>query len=77
MVYNATGDNLQYRLAAVLTLGFLCEDFEPGFIQPDIMNRILGAILENIMPNQIDLTRISVRAFARAAPSTAENFKND
>ena len=40
------------------------------------MNSILYALLQNINPNDIQLTQIAMRAFARAAPSTSRNFQH-
>ena len=58
-------------------LGFICEDVEPQCISEDNMNLIIGGLLANIIPTHIDLTRIAIRAFARAAPVTSRNFVND
>jgi len=36
---------------------------------------ILSALLFNVFPDQIDLTRIAMKAFSRAAPITHRNFQ--
>jgi len=38
------------------------------------MNSILGALLANVHPNQLEITSIAMKAFARAAPITSRNF---
>jgi hypothetical protein len=35
----------------------------------------LPAVLNNIIPGQIQLTQIAMKAFGRAAPITEKNFK--
>jgi len=41
------------------------------------MNNILYAVLKNIFPEHLELTRIAIKAFARAAPYTNRNFRID
>lgn len=62
------------RLASIQTLGFLCEDLEPEDISADLLNSILGSVLQNIIPDQKELSLIAIKAFARAAPVTNRNF---
>jgi hypothetical protein len=40
------------------------------------MNIILGALLENVIPEQVELIGISMKAFARSAHLTNRNFKH-
>jgi len=44
------------RLGALYTLGFICEDIEPEIMNPEQMNMIFGALLENVLPDQVQLT---------------------
>ena len=39
------------------------------------MNNILSALLYNVFPDQLELTRIAIKAFSRAAPITNKNFQ--
>lgn len=71
---NANSDDLNIRLASVLTLGFICEDIDPKYLSADQLNLILPAVLMNVIPDQIMLTQIAMKAFARAAPITEQNF---
>ena len=53
------------------------EEVGPEDISPDKMNLILSALLTNINENNaIDLIRMAVKAFARAAPITNRNFQD-
>jgi importin subunit beta-1 len=71
---NANSDDLNVRLASIQTLGFICEDIDPKFLSADQLNMILPAVLMNVIPDQILLTQIAMKAFARAAPITEQNF---
>lgn len=72
---NANSDDLNVRLASVLTLGFICEDIDPKYLSAEQLNFILPAVLMNVIPDQIPLTQIAMKAFARAAPITEKNFE--
>jgi importin subunit beta-1 len=48
MSSNANSENYNIKLAAVQTLGFLCEDLDPANLSPDQLNDIFGAVLPNI-----------------------------
>ncbi len=53
------------------------EEVYPTDISPDQMNYVLSALLTNLNENNsIDLIRIAVKAFARAAPVTNRNFQS-
>lgn len=67
-------EDFNVRHASLLTLGFICEDINTGSIDETNMNSILYALLENIFPDSLELTRVSMKAFARAAPITEKNF---
>lgn len=60
-----------------MTLGYLCEDIEPCYIEESQMNDILYACLSNVSKDNIKISQIAVRAFARAAPYTNKNFQVD
>lgn len=53
---NANSDDLNVRLASVLTLGFICEDIDPKYLSAEQLNLILPAVLMNVIPDQIVLT---------------------
>ena len=72
---NANSENVNERLASLQTLGFICEDINPECLPDDQMNLILSAVLTNVFPEQIELTNIAMKAFARAAPITDKNFR--
>lgn len=54
-------------MASLQTLGYLSEDLDPKVIPAGEMNNILFAVLSNINPQAIELTKQSVKAFSRAA----------
>lgn len=62
------------RLASIQTLGFICEDISPQFLGQENMNSILFAVLSNVTPSHLDLSKIALKAFSRAAPITDKNF---
>ena len=72
---NANSPDLNVRLASLLTLGFICEDIAAECLSEETLNQILSAVLTNIFPDQIELTKIAIKAFSRAAPITDRNFK--
>ena len=74
LAQNSGVESITTRLASVQTLGYLCEDLDPEDISADLVNQILGAVLQNIQPNQKELSAIAIKAFARAAPVTNRNF---
>lgn len=74
---NAQHDDPSVRLASIQTLGYICEDLDDQYISAENMDSILFAVLENINPQNLEMTRISIKAFARAAPLTGRNFEND
>jgi len=71
---NAESNDLNVRLASLQTLGFICEDIDPASLNQVDMNNILFAVLSNIIPQELTLTRIAMKAFSRAAPITSKNF---
>lgn len=73
---NAESNDFNIRLASVQTLGNICEDVDPGYFSEDIINSILYALLQNIFPEQIELTKLATSAFSKAAPITSRNFPN-
>ena len=71
---NSNSDDDNVKLASLVTLGFICEDINPECLSPDNMNQILSAVLTNVYPDKIELTKIAMKAFSRAAPITDKNF---
>lgn len=75
LVGNAQSTQRNIKTASVMTLGFLTEDLDINFIDPNQMNQVLYAFLSNIDHSDTDLTRIAAKAFSRAAPVTKRNFE--
>jgi hypothetical protein len=67
-------ENFSFRMASLLTLGYISEDLDIQYISVDEMNSILYAVLSNLSSGNQELARIASVAFDRAAPFTARNF---
>lgn len=74
MTTNAQVQELNIKLASLFTLGFICEDINPECLSIEELNAILFALLSNVDLNNIEITQIAMKAFARAAPITDKNF---
>ena len=65
MASNSTSDNPEFRLAAVQSLGFLCE-FLDLYFEKDLGIENIGSILHsmicNIDKDRLELTKIAVKA---------------
>jgi importin subunit beta-1 len=48
---NSNSDQLNIRLASIQTLGFICEDIDPSYLNSDNLNEILSALLTNVFPH--------------------------
>lgn len=58
------------RYSSLLTFGYICEDVDPTCLSQDDLQSIMPGVLNNIDPSNVDLTKIAIKAFARAAPIT-------
>ena len=74
MCNTAQSNDINVRLASLHVIGFICEDINPKDLSDNDMSSILFAVLSNVVPDQIELTQIAIKAFARAAPITDKNF---
>lgn len=67
---NAAHENIDYKNAALQTLGYICDEISAEDINNELKNRIVLALTTNITAN-IDLkksTLLAVRAFFQALP---------
>jgi len=76
MAEQSQSSNLQVRLSSILTLGYLCEDLSPETFSQDELNKILGSLLSNVFPENVELTSTAMQAFRRASHCTGSNFQN-
>lgn len=74
MESNATGENMQYRHAAMLTLGQLSEFIEGEPLTQLQVGQMLHSTIVNITSTNLPLTKIAVETLLRLLPSTAECF---
>ena len=58
------------RYAAILTFGYICEDVHPSNLKSEDLGSIIPGVLNNIDESNVELTKIAIKAFARAAPIT-------
>ena len=69
-------ENYHFKLAAIQMLGLFMEKLNPRDIQDDDVNLMWNTMLNNITPENIELTQIVSKAIARLAPATVKNFQN-
>jgi len=48
---NAQGTSVEYKLASLETLGYICEELPEGILNPSQVDIILSALISNIMPH--------------------------
>lgn len=73
---NAGHENLDYKNAALQTLGYICDEIAPEDINNELKNRVVLALTSNINANP-DLkksTLLAVKAFFQALPFASQNF---
>jgi len=61
-------------MAGIHNLGLVMEALLPTDLQEADINRIWSTMLNNIDPENLDLTRIVSKSIARLAPATEANF---
>eukprot|EP00347_Sterkiella_histriomuscorum_P015054 403358482 len=65
------------RFGSLQAIGFICEDVDPEYFTKDELNNIFGVLLQNVDTVNIELTQITMKAFARAAYLTKSCFESD
>ena len=73
----ADSSEVQFKYAALQTLGFVCEDLDPTEFTQNDVNSILFSLLSNINPSNDHFTEISLRALLRATPITPFYFQEE
>jgi hypothetical protein len=77
MQENSTNEDNHFRLASVQTLGLLCEFLDQYIdkqLRPEQIGQVLHATICNIDAQQIELSRIAIKALQRIIPYTEQNF---
>ena len=57
-------------MAGIYTLGLIQETLQTSDFKTEDLNRIWETMLQNISPQNVELTRIVAAAIGRLAPST-------
>jgi importin subunit beta-1 len=70
---NAANSNIDYKNAALQTLGYICEELMPEDINRELKNKVVLALTSNITsdPSLIKSTTLAVKAFFSALPFAA------
>ena len=76
LLTNATNVNKEYKHAALMTLGYICEELDPVCVQKDQSDAILTAICASIGPQETDMeiTNTALVALKNALVFVAANF---
>jgi len=74
---NAGHENVDFKNAALQTLGYICEELKPDDINDQLKNTIILALTSNISNNPAlkYTTHLSVKAFFQALPFAHQNFQ--
>lgn len=74
---NAGHENIDYKNAALETLGFICDELLPEYLTNEMKNKIVLALITNITanPQTLKSTLLAVKAFFQSLPFASQNFK--
>jgi importin subunit beta-1 len=73
---NAFQTNLNLRLAAIESLGYVCEELTPKTIDPGSVDNILSALIQNLKSDSVneEVTRTLLKAFYHTIKLAHKNF---
>ena len=63
-----------FKMAGIYNLGLIWEVLVPSDLTESDINLMWNTMLNNINPQNIDLTKIVAKSFVRLAPATVTNF---
>ncbi len=74
---NASHHVVDIRIAAIETLGFICEELDPSDLTQELKNLLIQALVTNIQPGAEfeATTQLAIKAFFNAVPFTTHNFE--
>lgn len=75
MVNTAENQDMNVRLSALQTLGFLADELESRYFTAENKSKIIEAIVKNLDSGNQALQKISVKAFYSALHLADENFR--
>ena len=61
---NAMGENVNFKNAALETLGFLCDEITPDDLNFELKNKVVFALSSNVTanPNLLKTTTLAIKA---------------
>jgi len=62
-------------MAGIYNLGLIQDTLQPSDFTAEDLNRIWETMLQNINPQDLELTKIVAAAISRLAPATQANFQ--
>lgn len=77
MINNAGHSNPAFRQVALDTLGFICEELDPGCLSVQQADEILTAIANNLSYDDLSVRYVALRALSTSLPFYESNIKND
>lgn len=74
---NASNDSMDIRLAALQTIGYICEEIDPRHVENGLKNQIMLALTNNISadPNATQSCKLAVKALLYSVPYASQNFQ--
>ncbi len=74
---NCGQENIDFKNAALETLGFICDELMPDDINDELKNKVVYALSSNITSNPAlqKSTLLASKAFFQALPFASKNFK--
>lgn len=78
LISNAVGDNLNFRMASLITLGYILEGLESGQLNKTVSDQVLTALSSNILAEvQAEVKLEAIKALGHALQFASQNFKNE
>lgn len=78
LVTNAANSNLNFKLASLMTLGYICEGVNNQVIKPDLSNQIFSAIAANITSQEVnnEVKLVALTALNNSLQLASHNMQN-
>lgn len=77
LVANASSENLAFREASLMTLGYICDGLDTSYLSTTQVNSILSAIALSMTPTEpnLDVKIIAIKAFKNSLRFAKKNFE--
>ena len=78
LVNNSFNENMNFRLASLETLGYICEELNTKTINPKDVELILTSFIRNLNEENCDINiaKICMNALLHSISLAEKNFKN-